>query len=148
MAKLFAKSQEKSEMTETEAGQYQIYRFSNNISMKETGSKIDGFYSGIEIKYGQGVGAGNLYIVHFNKDDKDITCVAGSEILKFLERFKIGYYLHVERVDTKLTKKGNKYAQYEFRYDPVGLKTAQSFKLLDYSELPEKMISDKKDTTD
>jgi len=148
MAKLFSKSQEKSEMTEKEAVQYQVYRFSNNVSMKETGNSIDGIYRGIEFKPYQGIKGTHLFIIHFEKDGEDITCVAGSEVIKFLGNFGIGYYLRIERVNTILTKEGNKYAQYEFSYDPMGVKTPESFKLLDYSELPQKMISDKTDTTD
>jgi len=152
MKKLFSKSEsesEKSETTKTNEENYQIYRFSNNVSMKETGSEIDGVYSGIEVKYGQGIKGGNLYVIHFNKDDKDITCIAGAEILKFLENFKIGYYLHIKRIDTKLTKEGNKYAEYEFRYNPSGVKTAESFRLFDRSELPKKLNEAKaKDKTE
>jgi len=143
MAKLFAKSQEKSEMTETEASQYQTYRFSNNVSMKENGSCIDGIYKGVEFKPYQGMKGSHLFIIHFEKDGEDITCVAGSEVLKFLENFTIGYYLHIERISTKLTKEGNKYAQYQFKYNPHGVKTAESFKLLDRSELPERLIEAK-----
>jgi len=159
MKKLFSKSEEKSEMTETEAIQYQTYRFSNNVSMKETGNSIDGIYRGIEFKPYQGIKGTHLFIIHFEKDGEDITCVAGSEVLKFLKNFTIGYYLHIERIDTKLTKEGNKYAQYQFKFNSLGVKTPESFRLLDCSELPEKlivaktelpqkMISDKTDTTD
>jgi len=143
MAKLFSKSQEKSEMTVAEMTQYQTYRFSNNISMKENGSFIDGVYKGIEFKPYQGIKGTHLFIVHFEKDGEDITCIAGSEILKFLENFTIGCYLHIERINTILTKQGNKYAQYQFKYDLIGVKEPESFKLLDYSELPEKLITAK-----
>jgi len=136
MKKLFSKSEEKSEMTETEASQYQTYRFSNNVSMKETGNTIEGIYKGIEVKPYQGIKNTHLYIIHFEKDGKDVTCVAGSEILKFLENFTIGYYLHIERTDTVLTKEGNKYAQYEFKYNPLGVKLTEKFQLFDMQNLP------------
>jgi len=136
MSEKFSKTEGKSEMTEAEVSQYQTYRFSNNVSMKEIGSTIEGLYKGIEVKPGQGIKGTHLYIVHLEKDGKDITFVGGWEVLAFLENFTTGYYLHVTRTNTLETKEGNKYAQYEFSYDPLGIKLKEKFKLYDMSEMP------------
>jgi len=148
MAKLFSKTEAKSEMTTVDESQYQVYRFSNNVSMKDDGSVIDGIYRGIEVKPYQGIKGTHLYIIHFEKNGQDITFVAGSEVLKFLENFNIGFFLGIKRIHTILTKQGNKYAQYEFQFDPLGVKLNEKFQLYDMKDMPVQLQPPKKEKSE
>jgi len=126
----------KTKLEEKLDGALEKFIFPINISMKEIGNKIEGIYQGCLVKIGEGLSGGDLIMAAFMQENGNIhTCVAGSQLLKFLESFSIGYYLQVIRTQTITISGDRKFAQYEFSYNPLGIKSNNEIKFIDASEM-------------
>ncbi len=133
MANLFKKTK----VADKVDSNIQKFTFPTNISMKSVGDSIEGTYQGCLIKMGEGINGADLILAAFMQEDGSIyTCVAGSQLLKFLENFNQGYYLKVQRTDTIKISNDRKFAQYSFEPDMNGIKEENEIIFIDASTIP------------
>lgn len=119
------------------------FMFPENTSMKNIGDFVEGIYQGCLVKPGEGLNMGDLVLAAFLQEDGSIkTCVAGSQLQKFLESYQQGYMLRVTRTATITISGDRKFAQYSFDHDPEGLKEANEIKFIDASEIPLKQLKE------
>lgn len=115
-----------------------VFKFPENVSMKSVGDFIEGIYQGCLIKSGEGLNGADLVLAAFLQEDNSIkTCVAGSQLQKFLESYQQGYYLKVIRSDTLKITGDRKFAMYTFELDNAGLKEANEINFIDASAIPQ-----------
>lgn len=92
-----------------------------NISMKEIGSNICGYFHSVRIKPGEGFNGGDLILLVLESPDRShlISCVAADQIQKFLVSVvpDQGVWLSITKVDETETKRGYKLSMYEFEVD-------------------------------
>lgn len=139
MAKLFGKKVNETDSSEMDTVEtnVKVFRFPENLSMKTVGDSIEGIYKGILLKVGEGMNGGDLPLAVFEQADGSIlTCVAGSQVIKFLREFPVDKYLKLTRIGTKETKKGNPFAVYQFECD-TEIQVLSGLHLISASSLPE-----------
>ena len=95
-----------------------VFKFPENVSLKDEGNSVEGIYKGLLVKSGQGYNGENLVLAVFEQADKNyLTCVCGSQLIKFLQSFEPDRFLRVTRDKTIIQKNGNKFATYQFEFD-------------------------------
>lgn len=96
-----------------------------NISMKELGSNICGYFHSVRIKPGEGFNGGDLILLVLESPDRShlISCVAADQIQKFLVSVMLepGTWVSITKVDETETKRGYKLSMYEFEVDEAFL---------------------------
>ncbi len=110
-----------SKKSTNQSQQLAVFEFPKLISLRDNGSSVEGVFEGIQTLPGRGIANNDLHFAVLKKDNEFIACVAGSEILRFLQNFKVGYHLKIIKVDTIRTSKGQTISHYRFEYDPNGL---------------------------
>jgi len=123
--------------TETKETNVKVFKFPENRSMKNDGDSIEGIYKGILVKQGEGMNEDDLLLAVFEQPDHNLlTCVAGSQVVKFLRGFPTDKYLKITRIGTKQTKKGNPFAVYQFECD-ISVFLGSGLTLIEAAKLPE-----------
>jgi len=139
MAKIFGKRINETDPQELETVQsnVKVFKFPENISMKKDGDSIEGIYKGILVKDNEGMNGGDLLLAVFeNTFGSVVTCVAGSQVIKFLRSFPVDQFLKITRTGTKETKQGNSFATYQFECD-TSVKLGTDLLLIQANTLPE-----------
>lgn len=141
MAKLFGSKAVVTDEKEVElkpvTSNVKVFKFPENVSMKKDGDSIEGIYKGILVKNNEGMNGGDLLLAVFEQDSGYIlTCVAGSQVIKFLRSFPVEQFLKITRTGTKQTKQGNPFATYQFECD-TSVKLGNDLLLIQADTLPE-----------